>query len=221
MALVCSAGGLQALISVLRPLPADFPAAVIALQHQSPDNASYLANILARNCSLPVTLARHGAALRAGTVAVVPPGKHVLVTIGNRLALISTDHSLPYRPSADLLLTSLALVAARRAIAVILSGGGSDGATGAVALHDFGGTVIASDEASSEHFGMPDAAISRGGTVDHVLPVSEIAALLVSLTRSMHRRVVATRAATRAAGAPAPGAGPVCSPGTDPCEDPA
>jgi two-component system chemotaxis response regulator CheB len=183
VALVCSAGGLQALISVLRPLPADFPAAVIALQHQSPDKPSHLAPILARNCALPVSAARHGAALRAGTVVVVPPGKHALVTVGNRLALISTDHSPPYRPSADLLLTSLALVAARRTIAVILSGGGSDGATGAVAVHDFGGTVIAADKASSEWFGMPEAAIGRDDAVDQVLPVGEIPALLISLTR--------------------------------------
>jgi two-component system chemotaxis response regulator CheB len=185
VALVCSAGGLQALISVLRPLPAGFPAAVIALQHQSPDRPSHLAEILARNCALPVSAARQGAALRAGTVVVVPlTSKHALVTVGNRLALISTDHSLPYRPSADLLLTSLALVAARRTIAVILSGGGSDGATGAVAVHDFGGVVIAADKASSACSGMAEAAIGRDDVVNHVLPVGEIPALLISLTRA-------------------------------------
>jgi two-component system chemotaxis response regulator CheB len=189
VALVCSAGGLQALISVLHPLPAGFPAAAIVLQHQPPDRPSYLAEILARNCALPVSAARHGAVLRAGTVAVIPPGKHALVTIGSRLALISTDHSLPYRPSADLLLTSLALVAARRTIAVILSGGGSDGATGAVAVHDFGGTVIAADKASSAYFGMAEAAIGRDDAVDHVLPVGEIPALLISLTRTTRPRV--------------------------------
>lgn len=183
VALVCSAGGLQALISVLRPLPAGFPAAVIALQHHSPDMPSRLADILARDCALPVSAARHDTALRAGTVVVVPPGKHALVTVGNRIALISTGHALHYRPSADLLLTSLALVAARRTIAVILSGGGSDGATGAVALHDFGGTVIAADEASSACFAMPAAAISRDDAVDQVLPVGEIAARLICLTR--------------------------------------
>jgi two-component system, chemotaxis family, protein-glutamate methylesterase/glutaminase len=183
VALVCSAGGLQALISVLRLLPDGFPAAVIVLQHHSPDHPSYLADILARTCLLPVSVARHGAALRAGTVVVVPPGKHALVTGRNLLALISMDHSLPYRPSADLLLTSLALVAARRTIAVILSGRGSDGATGAVAVHEFGGTVIAADKASSAYFGMPEAAISRGDAVDHVLPIGEIPALLISLTR--------------------------------------
>lgn len=118
---------------------------------------------------------------------VVPPGRHALVTVGNRLALISTDHSLPCRPSADLLLISLALVAPRRTIAVILSGGGSDGATGAVAVHDFGGTVIAADKASSAYFAMPEAAISRDA-VNHVVPVGEIPALLISLTRPDHYR---------------------------------
>ncbi|HEU5385442.1 MAG TPA: chemotaxis protein CheB [Streptosporangiaceae bacterium] len=127
VALVCSAGGLQALTSVLRSLPAGFPGAIIVLQHQSPDRPSYLADILARNCALPVSAAGHGAVLRAGTVAVVPPGKHALVTTGNQLALISSNHPPPYRPSADLLLTSLALVAARRTIAVILSGGSAAG----------------------------------------------------------------------------------------------
>jgi two-component system, chemotaxis family, protein-glutamate methylesterase/glutaminase len=184
VALVCSAGGLPALISVLSPLPAIFPAAVIALQHQAPDRVSYLADILGRNCALPVSAARHAAALRAGAVVIVPPGKHALVTVGNRLALISADHSLPYRPSADLLLTSLALVAAHRTIAVILSGSGTDGATGAAAVHDFGGTVIAADKASSAYFSMPEAAIGRDDAVDYVLPVSEIAALLISLTES-------------------------------------
>jgi CheB methylesterase len=110
-----------------------------------------------------------------------------------QLALISSDHSLPYRPSADLLLTSLALVAGRRTIAVILSGGGSDGATGAVALHDFGGTVIAADEASSRYFGMPEAAMGRDDAVDHVLPVGDIPGLLISLTRATRRRSTALK----------------------------
>lgn len=135
---------LQALISALRPLPAGFPAAVIVLQHQSPDHRSHLADALARNCALPVSDARHGAALRAGTVVVVPPRQTCPATVSSQLALIDRDHSLPHRPSADLLLTSLALVAAQRTIAVILSGGDHGGATGAVAVH-----VIAADKVSS------------------------------------------------------------------------
>ena len=84
----------------------------------------------------------------------------------------------------------VATVAPRRTIAVILSGGGSDGATGAVALHDFGGTVIAADKASSAHFAMPEAAISRDDAVDYVLPTDDIPALLVSLTGSAADQVL-------------------------------
>jgi two-component system, chemotaxis family, protein-glutamate methylesterase/glutaminase len=178
VALVCSAGGLAALTTVLSGLPATFPAAVIVLQHQRPTERSQLATILARRCALPVADARDGAALVPGSVVVVPPGRHALVTVDNRIALINSDGPPPYRPSADLLLTSLALVAGRRTIAVVLSGGGTDGATGAMAVHDFGGLVLASDRASSEHFAMPQAAIGRDDAVDHVLPVTQIAPFL-------------------------------------------
>lgn len=181
VALVCSAGGLEALTAVLSTLPATFPAAVIVLQHHGPEHQSRLPLVLARRCALPVAAAQHGVALRGGAVVVVPPGKHALVTLDDRVALIASDGPPPYRPSADLLLTSLALVAARRTIAVILSGGGHDGATGAAAVHDFGGVVIASDKASSAHFSMPEAAIGRDDAVDHVVPVEEIGALLVAL----------------------------------------
>jgi two-component system chemotaxis response regulator CheB len=179
VALVCSAGGLAALTAVLSALPPDFPAAVIVLQHQPPGRESHLAPILARRCALPVTSGVHGERLRPCTVVVVPPGKHALVTLENRLALIDSDGPPPYRPSADLLLTSLALVAGRRTIAVVLSGGGSDGATGATAVHDFGGFVIASDRASSLHFAMPEAAIARDDAVDRVLPLADIGPYLV------------------------------------------
>src|SRR3954463_10861205 len=87
----------------------------------------------------------------------------------------------PSRPSADLLLTTLAIAAGPRAIGVVLSGGGHDGATGASAIHAFGGTVLATDEASSSSFSMPQAAIARDDAVDHVVALDGIAALLKSL----------------------------------------
>ncbi|HEY1280850.1 MAG TPA: chemotaxis protein CheB [Acidimicrobiales bacterium] len=181
VALVCSAGGLEALTQVLGRLAPSTPAAVIVLQHQVPQQRSRLSEILARRCALPVRTARNGVALEPGHVVVVPPGRHALVTAHDRLALISTDGSPPYRPSADLLLTSLALVAPARSIGVILSGAGHDGATGATALHDFGGIVIAADEKSSAHFAMPKAAIERDEIVDYIVPVDKIADLLSSL----------------------------------------
>lgn len=180
VALVCSAGGLQALQRVLGPLPADFPASVVVLQHQHPAGPGLLARILARTCRLPVRAARNGDVLTAGVVLVVPPGVHALATASNTLALIASD-GRPPRPSADLLLTSLAATAGERVVAVVLSGGGTDGATGAVAVHDLGGTVIAADRASSAVFGMPAAAIGRDDAVDRVLPVDEIPGMLTAL----------------------------------------
>jgi hypothetical protein len=94
--------------------------------------------------------------------------------------LIASGASPPSRPSADLLLATLATVCGPRATAVVLSGGGHDGATGATAVHDFGGTVLASSELTSQYFSMPRAAIERGSVIDGIVPLGELAALLVS-----------------------------------------
>ena len=181
VALVCSAGGLRPLEAILAALPATFPAAVIALQHQAPANTGVLAHILGRHCALPVTEAADGDVLVGGRVLVVPPGHHAVVTSDGRVLLTPTDGSMRYRPSADLLLTSLALTAGTKAVAVILSGAGSDGALGALLLHRCGGTVLASDVASSAYFAMPSAAIREADVVDRVVPVAEMASLLSSV----------------------------------------
>jgi two-component system chemotaxis response regulator CheB len=172
---------LEQLIEVLGALPMDFPAAVIVLQHHTPTTPNLLPAILSKRCQLPVTLARRGQSLEAGAVVVVPSGTHLLIGVDERVALIESDGTPPYRPSADLLLTSLALVAGPRTIAVILSGRGRDGATGATAVHDFGGCVIAAAPASSAHADMPQEAIDRDDAVDHVLETSKIASLLEEL----------------------------------------
>ena len=186
VALVCSRGGLDALSVVIGGLPADFPGAVIVLRHQSPDAPSPLAHILASRGALPVSIAENHQPLVPGTVIVVPQRKHLLVA-HDEAVLIDSDGPPPNRPSADLLLTSLALTVARRSIAVILSGDGHDGATGATALHDFGGIVVASDEASSEYFGMPGAGIDRDDVVDYAVPLARIPELLCSLAASGRR----------------------------------
>ena len=182
VALVCSTGGLDALTRVLTRIPADFPAAVLVLQHIDPDAQSSLTSILARRTALDVRDATDGSDLKPGCVLVAPPGRHTLVTREGTLALIESGARPPYRPSADLLLTSLALAVGSRAVAVVLSGHGIDGATGATAVHHFGGLVIASDEASSTEFSMPSATIGRELIVDHTLALDDIPALLVQLT---------------------------------------
>ncbi|SRR5216683_6128179 len=181
VALVSSAGGLDALARVLSPLPPGYPAAVIALQHLDPIRASGLAAILAHRAQLPVRFAEQGTELTPGVVVVAPPGLHTLVLPDRTLRLIVSGAAPPSRPSADLLLTTLAISVGAAAIAVVLSGGGHDGATGATAVHDLGGTVIAADEHSSEQFSMPHATIGRADAVDHVAGVDQIAGLLQSL----------------------------------------
>jgi two-component system, chemotaxis family, protein-glutamate methylesterase/glutaminase len=181
VAMVSSVGGLDAVGRVLRGLPADLPAAVIALQHTDPARVSHLAAILDRTAPLPVTDARDGAVLAPGRVVVAPSGFHTLVTRDRTVALVPSGRRPPYRPSADLLLATLAAIAGPEAIAVVLSGFGSDGAAGVTAVKRLGGTVIASDLATSQQTSMPEAAIDTG-QVDHVLPLDDIARALVELT---------------------------------------
>jgi two-component system chemotaxis response regulator CheB len=157
----------------------------LALIHQAPDRVSRLVEILGRRCELPVVAAKHGGTLRAGCVAVAPPGQHTLITPGLGIALIESGAFPPSRPSADLLLTTLAVAVGRSAIAVVLSGGGHDGATGATAIHAFGGTVLATDEPSSREFSMPLAAIQRDDAVDDIVALDHVADRLIELVGTL------------------------------------
>ncbi len=173
VALVASAGGLNALTQVLGPLPEDLPAAMIVVQHVAPDHVSSLADILDRKTALSVHPAVDGDTLHAGTVLVAPPAHHLLVTSQARLGLIDSGDVPPARPSADLLLATLAVTCGPRALAVVLTGKGTDAQAGIRAIRHCGGTVFAQDEASSEHFGMPGAAIDTG-LVDAVVALCDL-----------------------------------------------
>lgn len=161
---------------VLGRLPKLFPASVVVLIHLPPERASNLVEVIRRQCSIPVIQAQHDLPLLPGQVIVVPPGRHLLITPdanAPRTSLIVSGAYPPSRPSADLLLATLATAVGGRAIAVILSGGGHDGATGATAVHVCGGTVLATDETSSDQYSMPLAAIQRDEAVDRILPARQ------------------------------------------------
>ena len=181
IALVCSAGGLEAVTAVLTPLPAGLPATVVVLQHSTPDAPAMLAPILSRRTALPVTTAVDGDPLTPARVLVAPPGSHTLVTADATVALIPSGDRPPYRPSADLLLTTLATAAGRRVIAVVLSGHGNDAATGTTAVHHFGGTVIAASLETSSAPAMPQATMNRDNATDFVVAVDDIAGLLEAM----------------------------------------
>jgi two-component system chemotaxis response regulator CheB len=187
VAMAASAGGLNALTHVLAALPADFPAAIVVVQHLDPRHRSLLASILGRRTGLKVEQAGHGDRAAPGTVYLAPPDHHLLVDADGVLTLTHTELVHFVRPSADLLFESTAASFKERAIAVVLSGSGSDGAMGVKAIKKMGGTVIVQDQRSSEHAGMPGAA-ERTGAVDFVLPLEEIAPALQMLVSGAAKR---------------------------------
>jgi len=180
VALAASAGGLTALSQLLGGLPANFPAAVVVVQHLDPCHHSLMAEILSRRTPLHVKQAQEGDRLHPATVYIAPPDRHLLVNPDGTLSLSQSELVHFVRPSADLLLESVAASFKDRVVAVVLTGTGSDGTMGVQAIKKMGGTVIAQDQATSEFFGMPDAAIQTKN-VDLVLPLDEIAAALVAL----------------------------------------
>jgi two-component system, chemotaxis family, protein-glutamate methylesterase/glutaminase len=175
-----SAGGIAALTEVLGNLPGDFPAAIVVVQHLDPRHRSLMADILRRRTALDVLQASEGDPIRPGTAYIAPPDRHLLVNPNGTLSLSHSELVHFVRPSADLLFESVAASYRKRAIAVVLTGTGSDGSMGIGAIKKMGGTVVAQDQASAEFSGMPGAAI-RSGYADFILPLEEIASALVTL----------------------------------------
>jgi two-component system, chemotaxis family, protein-glutamate methylesterase/glutaminase len=180
VALASSAGGIAALSEILGSLPGEFPAAIVVVQHLDPRHRSLMADILRRRTALNVVQAAEGDHIEAGTVYIAPPDRHLLVNANGTLSLSHSELVHFVRPSADLLFESVAASYRTRAIAVVLTGTGSDGSMGIGAIKKMGGTVVAQDQASAEFSGMPGAAI-RSGNADFVLPLDEIAPALVTL----------------------------------------
>lgn len=180
VAIAASAGGLTAISDVLKALPEDFPAAVVIVQHLDPRHRSLMAEILDRRCRLEVKQAREGDVLKLGVVYIAPPNRHLLVNRGGRLTLSESELVHFVRPSADLLFESVAASHKDRAIAVVLTGTGSDGSMGVGAIKKMGGTVIIQNEETSQFFGMPEACL-KTGNVDCVLPLEEIGPAIVTL----------------------------------------
>lgn len=185
IAIAASAGGLTALSRLLGALPSDLDAAILVVQHLDPTHPSLLAEILGRRTRLVVKQAASRDRLRPGTVLTAPPGAHLLV---DPRGVVSLSHRPPVhfvRPSADRLFESVAQSFGTRAVAVVLTGTGHDGASGAQSVKRAGGTVIVQDESTSEFFGMPKAAI-EAGDVDLILPLDQIAPALEALVGAAH-----------------------------------
>ena len=177
-----SAGGLSALSAVLKPLPRDFPAAVMAVIHLPPDRDSMIPALLASACALKVVEAEDKMTAETGAVYFAPPDYHLLVELDGRLSLSSDDPVLFSRPSIDVLFESAADAFGPDLTAVVLSGANEDGARGLAAIAAHGGFTAVQEPAEAAHPTMPLAAIAAAGP-DYVLPLAGLRTLLHTLIR--------------------------------------
>ena len=168
-----SAGGLEAIEEFFNHVPPDCGLAFILIQHLSPDYKSLMVELLSKRTSMPVYRAESGMTVSANCVYLIPPKKHLTIFHG-KLILSDQERSRSgvFFP-IDLFLRSLADDQGDRAIAVILSGTGSDGTRGVRAIKESGGVVMVQDEASAKFDGMPRSAVSTG-LVDFILPPDEM-----------------------------------------------
>ncbi|MEH2444955.1 MAG: chemotaxis protein CheB [Nostoc sp.] len=180
VAIAASAGGVSALIKVLSTLPAEFTAAIAIVQHLSPQHPSLMAEILSWHTAIRVKQAEEGDILTPGTAYMAAPDHHLLVNGDGTLSLSQSESVRFLRPSADLLFESVAAIYKNRAIALVLTGTGSDGTIGVKAIKKMGGTVIVQDIKTAEFSGMPSAVI-QSGNADFILPLNEISSALMTL----------------------------------------
>ncbi len=167
-----SAGGLEALESFFTNMPPDSGMAFIVIQHLSPDYKSLMVELLSKKTSMPVHRAEDGIEVFPDHVYLIPPKKNLTIFHG-KLLLADQDHSRGINLPIDLFLRSLADDQAERAVAIILSGTGSDGMRGVRAVKENGGMVMVQTEESAKFDGMPRSAISTG-LADFVLPPDQM-----------------------------------------------
>jgi two-component system chemotaxis response regulator CheB len=178
--IAASAGGLNALQQIVSPLPADFAAAIAIVLHVSADNRSFLSQILNRSSALKITQVEDKEAIVAGHVYTAAPDHHLIVNRDRTFSLTQTAAVRFLRPRADLLFESAAQAYQDRAIAIVLSGTGEDGASGLKKIKEIGGTVIVQTPEMAQFSEMPAAAIETG-LANLVLPLDEIVPALMDL----------------------------------------
>jgi len=180
IAIGASTGGPPVLRMILSALPKDFPFPVLIVQHIAAGFTQGFVEWLAQSSNLPVQLPVHGQPVVPGWVYVAPDGFHMTVAIDGRIWLNTDEPENGLRPSVSCLFRSVAKAYGRRAIGVLLTGMGKDGALELKSMKELGAVTIAQDKETSVVHGMPGEAISLGGAT-HVLPPEKISILLTSL----------------------------------------
>jgi two-component system CheB/CheR fusion protein len=177
-----SAGGLESLERFFAEVPTDPGMAFVVIQHLSPDFKSLMNELLARHTQLPIHRAEEGMVVEPNNVYLLPPKKEMIVS-GGRLHLTDKDSKQALTLPIDHFFRSLAQDCGSQAVAVILSGTGSDGSRGIKQVHEAGGLVLCEDERSAKFNGMPRSA-QETGVVNQVLKAEEIPRAILQYARS-------------------------------------
>jgi two-component system chemotaxis response regulator CheB len=179
--IAASTGGPRALAEIIPALPPDLGAAVLVVQHLPQGFTASLARRLDRLSALPVAEMAHGDLLRANRVYVAPGGRHATVIPSREGPRVVLDDSAPLwgmRPAADPLFAATAACFGARAVGVVLTGMGRDGANGLRAMREAGAYSLVQDRASATVYGMPGVALREAGA-DRVAPLAEIASAVL------------------------------------------
>jgi two-component system chemotaxis response regulator CheB len=177
-----SAGGVEALLSVLGPLRSGFVLPIIVVLHLPEERRSQLAEVFARRLDMPVHEAIDKQDIAAGTVYFATPGYHLSVEQDRSLSLSLEDRVHYSRPSIDYLFESAADAYGSKLAAVLLTGANYDGARGLAQVKRRGGLTIVQDPQEAQVATMPQAALNIQQP-DHVLTLNGIGRLLVELER--------------------------------------
>src|SRR5437764_11828796 len=194
IAVGASAGGVDAISTVVAGLPADLRAAVLVVLHVSPRGKSVLPHILSSRGPLPARHATDGERLEPGRVYVAPPDQHLVVEPG-RVRVTGEPRENGVRPSVDTLFRSAALAYGPAVVGVVLSGTLDDGTAGLIAIKQHGGVAVVQDPNEAVFPSMP-ASAARFSDPDHIVPLDKVAPLLASIVGewSLARRARAQRA---------------------------
>lgn len=188
-----STGGPLALLEMIPRLPAEFPLPIVVVQHMPPHFTNTMSQRLNAVSAVAVKEAESGDRLAAGSVYVAPGGRHMTFERDrdDLVVVVSEEpRTTLYRPSADVMMLSLASVSPRPLVGLIMTGMGKDGLNGLRSIKHRGGVVIAQDEASCVVYGMPRAAVDDG-IADAILALDQIPSALMGLAQRALRSATA------------------------------
>ncbi len=181
LAIGSSTGGPSALLKILGSLPGNFPLPIVVAQHITDGFIEGMIDWLRNYIHLPLKIAKNKESFSSGEIYISPTGKHLTVYFGGLIKLLEAEDKDLFRPSVNKLFESVAKIYGHRAIGVILTGMGSDGALGLKMIKEAGGLTLAQSEESCAVYGMPKAAIEVGA-VENTSDINMIPEIIIEAT---------------------------------------